>query len=131
MEPQSKAAVHAIEAAVLGEYSENKYDMENAIECVKLACDLNSTNPYWFYLRSKMSTDYRRLLHTYRSSPMDSEKNALQEAIVLSNTQHVDVMYQEILLMNDTILNNFHLNKNKRLDNKHKCDSKKLFLLMK
>lgn len=134
MNQHSKAAVHAVKAAVLIEYSKNENDFEKAIESIKIACDLNPTNAYWFYLHSIVLRAHRHFMHTYRSSPTENEKNAIQQAIELSNYHNDSIMYQEIIMYNDKILNNFHSNVNKKdvfLNNKHLSDSKKMIQMIK
>jgi len=133
MNNESKAAVHAIQAAVLIEYSNHEDSFNKAIECAKIACDLNPINCYWFYLYSLVLTAQRNFLQTYKSYPTETEKNAIQKAIELSDIQNINIMYHEIMLFKNTVLHKFHSNKNKNkyFNNKHLHDTKILVQMIK
>lgn len=119
----SKAAVHAIQAAVLIEYGYNEDCFTKAVECVNIACDLDPNIPYWFYLHSLVLRAHRQFLFTYKSCPTKDEISTIQQAISLSNVQNIYFMYHEITLLKDTILYDFHKNKNEI--NKHKTQKEK------
>lgn len=116
----SKAAIHAIQAAVLIEYGYNEDCFKKAVECVKVACDLAPNVPYWFYLQSLVLRAYRQFLLTYKSCPTENERSTIQQAILLSNVQNIYFMYHEITLLKDTILYDFHKNKNEINKQMHK-----------
>lgn len=129
MSYNSKAAVHAIQAAVLVEYGNNEDCFKKAVECVNLACDLDPTISYWFYLHSLVLTAQRRFLLTYKSCPTENEKSTIQQAILLSNVQNMYILYHEITLFKDIVLNN--KNKNKSQNHKQLSEEKQIVLMIK
>lgn len=132
----SKATVYAVQAAVLIEYGYTEHYFKKAIECINIACDLDPNIPYWFYLHSLVLRAYRQFLLTNKSCPSQDERNSIQRAILLSNVQNIYFRYHEITLFKDTILYDFHQNKNeinkcKMLKEKHLCKEKKIILMIK
>lgn len=132
----SKAAVYAIQAAVLIEYGFNEDCFKKAAECVNIACDLDPNVPYWFYLHSLVLRAHRLFLLTNKSCPTEDERRTIQQAILLSNVQNIYFMYHEITLFKDSILYEFHknkneLNKHKMQKEKHLNNEKKIVLMIK
>ncbi|XP_050544978.1 uncharacterized protein LOC126907616 isoform X2 [Daktulosphaira vitifoliae] len=109
-----RAAVYAIKAAVYLEYATNSKSFKKANEYVKKACDLNPTCSYWFYLLSIILTVERQFLHTNKSRPSEEEKNAIQNAILLSDGCNTKYNFHRMFLERDTIVSDFHANKNDR-----------------
>lgn len=130
LEYKSKATVYAIQAAVLIEYGRNENYFKKAIECVKMACDLNQTNSYWPYLHSLVLRAQRHFLNTYKSCPTINEKNAIEAAIALSD-QNVYIKYHKIILIKDEFLHNYHKNKNNFDSDKHLFYEEKIVLMIK
>lgn len=121
MKSTFKAALYAIEAAVLIEYGYNENCFEKAEECAKKACDLNPLNYYWFYLQSLVLKTKRHFLQTYKSCPTIDEKNGIEKSIKLANVQNLFIRYHEITLCKETAFYNFH-KKNKLPANTHRDD---------
>lgn len=113
MDPKSRATVHAVRAAVLTEYGGDAKYLKKACECAKKSCELDPNNSHWFYLNSLALTAQRQFLQSYKSSPSDNEKDAIRQAILLSNGKNAFFKYHEMILNRDTIFGNFHNNKNK------------------
>lgn len=130
---QSKAAVSAIRAAVLIEYENNEDHFMKAIECVNIACDLNPTNYYWFYLNSLVLTAHRYFSQSNKSNPTENEKSAMQKAVELcDNDQNIYVKYREVELFRDEVYYNFHTNKNtKDAYSKYICECQKIVQMIK
>lgn len=112
MDPKSRAAVHGVRAAVLIEYGGNAQYLKKACEYAKKSCETDPNNSYWFYIYSLALTSQRKFLQSYKSNPTENEKNAIQQAILLSNGKNPIFKYHEMLLNRDTIFQNFHKNKN-------------------
>lgn len=111
MDSKSRAAVHAIRAAVLIEYGGNAVYFKKACECANKACDLDPATSYWFYLYSLSLTAQRHFLLTYKSCPKESEINAVQQAIMLSDGKNTHFNYHRMTLDKDTIIFKYHKSK--------------------
>lgn len=112
MDSKSRAAVYAVRAAILIEYSGNPVYLKKAIDSAKKACDLDPSVPYWFYIHSLSLTAYRHFLLTHKSKPSDSEINSIQQAILLSDGDDTNFNYHRMILDRDNTIRYFHDNKN-------------------
>lgn len=110
MDHRSEAAIHAIQAAVLLEYRNDKVGLIKANQCAKIACDLDPTCSYWFYIHSLVLTAQRQLLFTKKSYSREKENKAIQQAIKLSVTQNIYIKYHEMILLKDDVQYNFYSN---------------------
>lgn len=113
MDPKSRAAVHAVRAAVLTEYGGDAKYLKKACECAKKSCELDPNTSHWFYIYSLALTAQRQFLQSFKSSPTENEKNAICQAILLSNGKSATFKFHEMILNRDTIFGNFHNNKNR------------------
>ncbi|KAL4131160.1 hypothetical protein QTP88_008504 [Uroleucon formosanum] len=113
MDSKSRASVHAIRAAVLIEYGGNPIYLKKACEVAKKACDLDPKTSLWFYIHSLALTAQRKFLLSHKSSPTENEINTIRQAIILSNGTNALFNYHNMVLYRDTIVGNFHNNKNK------------------
>lgn len=129
MESKSRAAVHAIRAAILIEYGRSKTHFKKACEVAKKACDLDAKNSYWFYIHSLALTAQRYFLLTYKSVPAENEINAINQANSLSNGKNALFNYHKMILSKNTAEGNYHNSKNKNdksMINKNIQDNKKV-----
>ncbi|XP_050434711.1 uncharacterized protein LOC126841936 [Adelges cooleyi] len=109
-----RAAVHAARAAVLIEYGGNSGYFKKANECAKKACDLDPTSSYWFYLYSIVMSAQRQFLQSFKSCPTEKEKTAIQNAIMLSDGKNTKYNFHRMVLDRETIVSEFHADKNNR-----------------
>ncbi|VVC32848.1 Hypothetical protein CINCED_3A017811 [Cinara cedri] len=114
MESKSRAAVYAVRASVLIEYSRNSACLKKASGYAKKACDLDPNTSYWFYLYSLSLTALRQFVHTVKSNPTENEKNSIQQAIALSDGKITHYNYHRMTLDRDTVIRYFHDNKDKK-----------------
>lgn len=134
MDPRSRATVYAIRAAVLTEYGGSINYYKKACECAKKACDLDPSTSYWFYIHSLALTAQRQFTQTHKSSPTESEINAIQQAIMLSDGKNTLFNYHRMTLDRDTTIRNFHINKNnkdKSLNTKNLQENKTIVQMIK
>ncbi|XP_027854457.1 uncharacterized protein LOC114133034 [Aphis gossypii] len=133
MDSKSRAAIHAIRAAVLIEYGNPSY-LKKACETAKKACDLDPKISHWFYIHSLALTAQRQFLQSYKSVPTENEINAINQANILFNGINVLFKYHEIVLFRETTIGSFHNNKNKNdksLIKKNLQDNKKIVKMIK
>ncbi|XP_022176758.1 uncharacterized protein LOC111038033 isoform X2 [Myzus persicae] len=112
MDFKSKAAVHAIRAAVFTEYGGSPHIFKRACDSAKKACDLDPNTSLWFYIHSIALTTQRQFLRSHKSNPTDNEINAIQQAIMLSDGKNTAFNYHRMILDKDTAIRYFHENKN-------------------
>lgn len=121
MNHESEAAIQAIQAAVLLEYSDSKDCFMEANECAQKACDLDPTCSYWFYLHSLVLTAQRQFIFTTKSYSGVKENKAIQEAIKLSEAHNVYIKYHEMILLKDTVRYNFYSKNNPSFKHESGC----------
>lgn len=134
MDSKSRAAVHAVHAAILNEYVGNPTFFKKATEYAKKACDLDPNTSYWFYVYSLALTAQRHYLHTRKSKPTDGEINAIQQAILLSDGKNTHFNYHRMTLDRDTAIRFYHDNKHvkdKSVYQKNVQDNKTLVQMIK
>lgn len=134
MDPKSRASVHAIRAAVLIEYGGNLIYLKKACEVAKKACDLDPKTAYWFYIYSLALTAQRQFSQSPKSTPAENEMNTIHQAIVLFNGKNALFNYHKMVLYRDTIVGNYHNNKNKNdksFLNKNLKENKKIVHMIK
>lgn len=134
MDLKSKATVFGIHAAVLIEYGKYHRYYKTACQCAKNACKLDPNTSHWFYIYSLAMTAERHLLCTFRSCPTKCEKNAIQQAIMLSNERNISFNYQRMKLDKDTITSIFFSSKNrfdKYILEKNHQENKQIVLMIK
>lgn len=112
MDSKSKATVHAVRAAVFIEYGGNAHVFKRACNSAKRACDLDPNTSQWFYIYSLALTTQRQFLQSHKSNPTDNEKNAVQQAIMLSDGNNTVYNYHRMTLDRDTAIRYYHDNKN-------------------
>lgn len=105
--------MHAIHASILTEYNGDANDYKKACECAKKACDLDPSTSHWFYIYSLALTAQRIFSQSFKSSPTENEINAIQQAVKLSGGKNILFEYKKMTLKRDSIIGNFHSNKNK------------------
>ncbi|XP_050434420.1 uncharacterized protein LOC126841804 [Adelges cooleyi] len=99
---KSRAAVFCMRAAVCIEYGGK--EIEKAIECAKIACELDPDTAYWHYILSLAMSAQRQFLHTNKSCPTEAEFNAIQYAIILlGNEQNPYFNFHRMNLMKTKI----------------------------
>lgn len=121
MDNKSKAAVHAIHAAILIEYGENLNCYKNACKYVKKAFELDSKTSHWSHVYALVLITQREFLRSHnlyvvekpllKTNEMCLTKNvidlAIQKAIMSSNDDSISSLSSLIL----TVLNQFMTNK--------------------
>jgi hypothetical protein len=134
LDPKSRATVHAIRAAILTKYDGDASHYKKACECAKKACDLNPSTSHWFYIYSLALTAQRIFSQSFKSSPSENEINAIQQAIELSGGKNIVFEYKKMILKRDSIIWNFHSNKNKNdksVIQKYLLDNKSIVKMIK
>lgn len=66
MDDKSKAAVHAIHAAILIEYGDDLDCFKNACEYAQKACILDPETSHWFHIYSLVLIAQRQFIHTLK-----------------------------------------------------------------
>lgn len=104
MDNKSKAAVHAIHAVILVEYSQNLNCFKNACEYAKRACELDPETSHWFHIYSLVLIAQRQSVHAHNLYPTENEiQLAIQRAVMFSDEKSTCSINSLIL----TYLNQF------------------------
>lgn len=121
MDNKSKAAVHAIHAAILIEYGDNSNYYKKACKYAKKAYELDSKTSHWFHVYALTLIIQREFLHSHNLyafekpllniNEMCQTKNeinlAIQKAVMSSNDDSICSLNSLVL----TVLNQFMTNK--------------------
>lgn len=117
MDNKSKAAVHAIHAAILIEYGENPNCFKSACKYAEKAFELDSETSHWFHVYALMLITQKQFLCSHnlydteepslKINEMCQTKNvidlAIQKAIMSSNDDSISSLSSLVL----TVLNQF------------------------
>lgn len=124
MDNKSKAAVHAIRAAILIEYGVNPDYYKNACKYAKLAIELDSATSHWFHIYALVLTTQREFLRSHelftterqflRTNELCSTENeinlAIQQAIMSSTVDNTCSLNSLVLtVLNQFIKNEFQM----------------------
>lgn len=104
MDNKSKAAVHAIHAVILIEYSKSINCFKNASKYAKKACELDPETSHWFHIYTLVLIAQRQSVHTENLCITEKEIHlAIQQAVMFSDGKNTCSINSLI----STVLNKF------------------------